>query len=196
MERPAVLPRLGSGVMHTEIWSLYCYVSVRVLSRLALLGLLAIGVSEPAAAQRSRPPGPADPAVVAALAGCYALTVGPWTKPIRSGPAVPPSTMRLDTLFRAPGQRGYRYVAQISGGTGATWTPVGADSLEVITWLAQFEAEVLFLRSDGDTLRGMARRSTDAIPVDANGQIRWDVWPAAPVVARSTRCSNHQRERR
>jgi hypothetical protein len=174
--------------------SSYYYMSLRVSRRAALLGLLAIGASAPAAAQRSRTPSPADPAVVARLAGCYALTVNPWIKPIRSGPAVAPSTIRLDTLFRAPGQRGYRYVAQIPGGAGASWTPVGADSLEVITWLAQFEAEVLFLRSDGDSLRGMARRTTDAIPVDANRQIRWDVWPAAPVVARPTSCSNHARE--
>jgi hypothetical protein len=104
--------------------------------------------------------------------------------------------MRLDTLLRTHGQRGYQYVAQIPGGTGASWTPVGADSVEVITWLAQFEAEVLFLRSDEDTLRGMARRTTDAIPVDANRQIRWDVWPAATVVARPVSCSNHEREPR
>jgi hypothetical protein len=161
---------------------------LRLLRRL-LLGLVAICVTPTlSTGQRSRVPGPPDPAAVAALAGCYSLRVGAWSKAVGSGPPAPPETIRLDTARLAAGQRGYQHLAQIPGEVGNSWTPIGADSLQVITWLARFDAEVLFLRQEGDSLRGFARRATDAIPVDSTGEVRWDVWPAVPVMARPIAC--------
>jgi hypothetical protein len=96
--------------------------------------------------------------------------------------------IRLDTARLVPPRPGYPYRAHIPGEVGTSWTPIGTDSLQVITWLARFEAEVLFLRLQGDSVQGFARRTTNAIPVDSTGRVRWDVWPAAPILARRVSC--------
>ena len=126
----------------------------------------------------------------AEFAGCYELTSGYWSQPIRSGPPAPPSAIRLDTIPRGTARSGHRFIARVPDPTrSARWTPMGSDSLEVVTWLDRLEGEVLYLRREGDMLRGVARRTTDAIPVDSTGRVLWEVWPAAVIEARRVRCS-------
>jgi hypothetical protein len=131
------------------------------------------------------------------LVGCYALTTSSWSKtPPQSQPPLPPLALRLDTAMRPSSLRGYRYVAHVADSltaehprsSAASWVPVGADSLEVITWLGRFDGEVLYLRPTSWGFTGVARRTSDAIPVDKEGRVRWDAWPWATISGQRVAC--------
>jgi hypothetical protein len=157
-----------------------------------LILIIAASTSTPVVAQV-----PTALDVVDGLAGCYALTTTPWsTTPPRSQPALPPLALRLDTARRSSSLRGYRYVAQVADSltakrprsSAASWVPVGADSLEVLAWVGRFDAEVLYLRPTSSGFSGVARRTSDAIPVDQEGRIRWDTWPWATISGQRIAC--------
>ena len=128
------------------------------------------------------------------FAGCYAVARGAWTKPVLRGPPFAPLMVRLDTLAPEEGWRGHWLAARVSwpapgpGGRPPMWRPVGADSVEIMTWGISWEADVLYLRRDGELLRGVLRRTSDAIPVDSQRRILWDVWPRAPATVRRVAC--------
>ena len=58
-----------------------------------------------------------------------------------------------------------------------------------MTWATGFEAEILYMKPEGDGLLGVIRRTTDARPVDSLGRMRWDVWPFATVRAERVACT-------
>jgi len=131
------------------------------------------------------------------LPGCYRLTLGPWSKPSRLGPAQPTAVIRLDTIERRPGISRDLVAERIepveSAPTGdrrvrrqlpASWRRLGADSVVIVAWSTGYEAEVFYGRWLRGSLQGVLRRSSDAIPVDpATGQIQWNVLPWATASA-------------
>jgi len=71
----------------------------------------------------------------------------------------------------------------------AWWRTIGADSIEIVTWSATTEAEVFYGHVAGDELRGVLRRTSDAIPMDPKTRrIQWDAWPWARATARRVAC--------
>jgi hypothetical protein len=152
----------------------------------------------PVAAQRSGEAGPEDKSIAAALAGCYDVIAGEWSGAIGRGPKSAPVMLRLDTTVADTSGR-IRFAAQVTRPPAdppppqsrfpISWWPVARDSIMVVTWSNGYEAEVLFLRPEKDGFRGVARRTTDAIPVDEKGITRWDLWPWAALTATRIPCA-------
>ncbi|HEX2095201.1 MAG TPA: hypothetical protein VHG28_22585 [Longimicrobiaceae bacterium] len=128
-----------------------------------------------------------DPYVLAPgrVAGCYAVTLGPWT-PAGAATAAhtPPRRFVLDTVAapEAPAQNSLRVGSFPGDPAGphrlAFWSPLPlrADSLRIV-WSTGSEGVELRLQVRGDTLRGRATAL-----VDAPGQARST--PTARAVAR------------
>jgi hypothetical protein len=126
-------------------------------------------------------------------AGCYHLTLGPWSKKSRLGPDQPTAIIRLDTIKRTPGARSELAAERIEPAEvalpgdprlqwqrPASWHRVGRDSVVIVAWSTGTEAEIFYGRWMGDSLHGVVRRTSDAIPVDPlTRRIQWDVWPWA-----------------
>ena len=132
------------------------------------------------------------------LAGCYALSLGPWSKPESSGAAIP-APSRID-LTSDPHTRiyiGFRLVARTPDfpderkAYPPAWSPIGADSLQVRAWANGRSSLMLFLRrqTDGE-LRGTARYFADYDVVDSTGRWMWETYPAAAASLRSTPCAS------
>jgi hypothetical protein len=153
-----------------------------------------------------RPNGAQQPAVpqsdVALLAGCYRLTLGPWSRASGLGPSKPTAVVRLDTIAPNPGVPGDLVAERIEPAEfappgdwrlrwqhPARWRRVGVDSVVIVAWSTGTEAEVFYGRWARGSLHGVVRRTSDAIPVDRQTkQIQWDVWPWANASAVSVPC--------
>ncbi len=134
--------------------------------------------------------------------GCYRLTLGPWSKESDLGPAQSTSVVRLDTIPSTRGVSGDLIAERIEPAQFAPpgdprlrwqrrahWRQEGADSVVIVTWSTGTEAEVFYGRWVGGLLRGVVRRTSDAIPVDPRTmKIQWDVWPWAQASAAMIRC--------
>ncbi len=136
------------------------------------------------------------------LAGCYHLALGPWSQRSPLGPPSPTEIFRLDTTPINNGSPGARVAARVIPAVllspadprarwlrPAWWRTIGADSIEIVTWSATTEAEVFYGHVAGDELRGVLRRTSDAIPMDPKTRrIQWDAWPWARATARRVAC--------
>ena len=142
---------------------------------------------------------PPDMQAARGLAGCYRLTVGPWSDARALGGqiAIPPH-LHLDTARQERRQPGFELVAQAPGsgvprGTGwpPVWSPVGADSLQVRVWANQTSSVNLFLRRRaGRTLHGTARYFWDQVALDpVTKRWLWEQYPTAPATLSSEPCS-------
>jgi len=134
--------------------------------------------------------------------GCYRLTLGSWSRASRLGPAEPTAVVRLDTIARKRGVPGDLVAERIDpavfGPPGdlrlrwqqpARWRHFGADSVVIVTWSTGTEAEKFFGRRVGRSLKGVVRRTSDAIPVDPlTRKIQWNSWPWADAVAVPVSC--------
>lgn len=132
-----------------------------------------------------------------ALRGCYRLTLGPWSNGSDLGTIKPTAVVRLDTIALRPGAPGDRVAERVELAEPAPpgdwrlrwrqparWRRVDADSIVIVAWSTGTEAEVFYGRRVAGSLRGVLRRTTDAIPVDPRSRaIQWDVWPWAPASA-------------
>jgi hypothetical protein len=179
----------------------------RLTSGALVLTVLALTQAEPVQAQV--PPAPEaaaapDMTVVRALAGCYALEIGAWSRAPTAGPASATTLVRLDTLpDRAGEPRGVFTAARLApaepepaAGRAAAgrlfpahWRLLPPDSVEMTPWGNGFEAEVFFGRVVGAELVGVVRRTSDALPVDpTTKRIVWDAYPTAPAKGRRVPC--------
>jgi hypothetical protein len=71
----------------------------------------------------------------------------------------------------------------------AHWRRVSADSVVIVAWSTGTEAEVFYGRWASGSLRGVLRRTSDAIPVDPlTKRVLWDVWPWAKASLVPERC--------
>lgn len=136
------------------------------------------------------------------LAGCYRLTLGPWSRITPLGPPSPTEIVRLDTTPAGNGIPGARAAGRVAPAEllpptdprarwlrAPWWRMIGADSLEITTWATATEAETFYGHVVGGELRGVLRRTSDAIPVDPKTHgILWDAWPWARATARRVAC--------
>lgn len=136
------------------------------------------------------------------LVGCYRLTLGPWSQSSRLGPPSPTEIFRLDSTIAPRALPGWRVAARLAPVDllpptdpraqwlkPAMWRMIGSDSLEIITWSTGMEAESFHGHVARDELRGVLRRTSDAIPMDPKtGRIMWDAWPWAKATARRVAC--------
>ncbi|MBP6571541.1 MAG: hypothetical protein KA226_09000 [Gemmatimonadales bacterium] len=113
----------------------------------------------------------AVPPTVAALAGCYALTLGPWQQQYAGGAAswqTLPPVIRLDTTlaWRVPGWRSLgptpTQYTRYGPGISPAWRVSPTDSVEAF-WSTGFVGTRLKLAVRGDTLIGGAEGFTDAL---------------------------------
>lgn len=130
------------------------------------------------------------------LAGCYDVTLGPWSNlPALAGQV--PTPARVD-LTPDPHKRiyiGFRLVARTPGFADrleqypAGWGPVGSDSLQLRVWANGKSSVTLFMRRHPDNeLRGVARYFTDGTTVDSTGRWMWETYPTATASLRPTNC--------
>jgi hypothetical protein len=161
--------------------------------------VLAVGplLAQSAGAQR---PANAPPEIV--VPGCFQLTLGRWSRASRLGPQRPTTVVRLDTLARNPSAPGDLVAERIEPAElappgdrqsrlprPARWRRVGADSVVIVAWSTGSEAEVFYGRLVGDSLHGVVRRTSDAVPVDpSTKQIQWDQWPWAAASGVPVKC--------
>lgn len=136
------------------------------------------------------------------MAGCYHIKLGPWSTESRLGPDQPTSVIRLDTIPRTPGVAGdlaaERIVPAEFAAAGdprlkwqrlAYWRREGPDSVVIVAWSTGTEAEIFYGRLVDDSLSGVLRRTSDAIPVDPlTKEIRWNVWPWASAYLKRVSC--------
>ena len=132
------------------------------------------------------------------LVGCYRLTVGPWSNPEANGGEMPmPARIHLDTTRTTRPFPGFALVATTPGfevrrNSGATpaWSPIGADSLQVIAWSTGTSSVTLFLRRrTAGLLQGTARYFTDAIALDpVTRRWLWEQYPTALAQLESAPC--------
>jgi hypothetical protein len=124
--------------------------------RLSCIGLLALGGSAPAQ-QPAAPP--------TAVPRCYELRLGAWSPAISLGADTsfvrPPPRVELDTV-RGPEALGRNgYAVRPAPGTArsihrfAYWIPEDSGHIRLV-WTTGFSGLQMRLRSDGDTLRGVA----------------------------------------
>ena len=108
---------------------------------------------------------------VAAVAGCYALTLGPWQRAGTNGATnwqTLPGVIRLDTALaaRVPGWRALRatpsHSRESGPGLGPAWRVGPTDSIQAF-WSDGFVGTRLTLGVRGDTLVGMATGFTDQL---------------------------------
>jgi len=126
------------------------------------------------------------------IAGCYALTLGRWSRPLRSeegGPTVqtPPSSFRLDTVPVQKTGQVPRFAVEpvqlVAGRMPASWALSPNDSINLF-WSTGFVGVRLRLAVHGDSLLGVATAFHDA---HAFGE---PPDPSAAVVATRTVCSS------
>lgn len=108
---------------------------------------------------------------VAAVAGCYALTLGPWQREGTNGATnwqTLPGVIRLDTALapRMPGWRTLRatpsHSRESGPGLGPAWRVGPTDSVQAF-WSDGFVGTRLTLGARGDTLVGVAKGFTDQL---------------------------------
>jgi hypothetical protein len=122
------------------------------------------------------------------LAGCYAVTIGPWTMTGGAMGLVPPERFQLETaviLETTSPRTQYRVVPQRPlrpslDAMPATWTPLGTDSLSV-AWFNRYALGSLTLRVVGDSVAGVAHTRSDVITGSPH--------PSAPVAGRRVECA-------
>ena len=159
------------------------------------------GRSEAIASVRAIPYDTAPPNLRMAqgLAGCYRLTVGPWSNPEANGGQMPmPTRLHLDTTQTVRPYPGFALVATTPGfdvrrmsGSLPAWSPIGADSLQVLAWSTGTSSVTLFLRRrTAGMLQGTARYFTDAIALDpVTKRWLWEQYPTAPAQLESIPCA-------
>ena len=139
------------------------------------------------------------------LTGCYRLALGPWSQRSSLGPPSPAELVRLDSTSIGNGIPGARAAARLAPAELLSptdprskwsrptwWRRIGADSLEIFPWSTGMESESFYGHVEGDTLIGVLRHTSDAIPVDSKtGRIMWDAWPWARATARRVSCPEH-----
>ena len=135
-----------------------------------------------------------------ALAGCYSVTVGGWSDESKIPGYVTvgiPSRMRLNTARHERYQPGFELVARTyesdkRGGSESLrgWSPVGADSLQVLAWANQTSSVELFLRRRATgTLQGIARFFWDQIFIDPlTKRWLWEAYPTALATLSAAPC--------
>lgn len=133
------------------------------------------------------------------LAGCYSLTVGTWSNSRANGGYLPsPARVDLDTTGLDGARPGFQLAVNRPGfapprpmRSWSTWSPVGRDSLQVVTWSDGFNSVTLFLRRQADgELRGTARHFTDARAVDPQtGRWLWERSATAPATLEAIPCT-------
>jgi hypothetical protein len=141
--------------------------------------------------------GPPDLKAASRLAGCFTVTLGPWSDALATGDSVPipPRVDLLDSLHTGF-YIGFRLVARTPGFAmpmekrPPAWSPVEGDSLQVGVWHEGTRSVTLFLRRRPDAeLRGTARYfSPERMEDSATGRWMWEKYPAAPVSLRPTPC--------
>lgn len=103
------------------------------------------------------------------VAGCYALTLGPWQRQYPGGAAEwqnIPGVIRLDTAFNAQVAGWHTlgptpsHFTRWGRGIGPAWRVRSTDSIEAF-WSTGFVGTALMLGVRGDTLIGTATASTD-----------------------------------
>ena len=132
------------------------------------------------------------------LAGCYALTLGPWSKPEASGATISvPSRIDLTSDPHTRIYIGFRLVARTPGFADErekyppAWGPIGADSMQVRAWADGSSSLMLFLRRQRDgQLRGTARYFAAYRIVDSTGRWMWETYPSAAASLRPAPCDS------
>ena len=143
---------------------------------------------------------PLDMVAARELAGCYRLTVGRWSSRRANGGYLPsPTRVDLDTARLDGARPGFQLVVERPGVTpprpmrsSVGWSPVGRDSLQVVTWADDFNWVTLFLRRQGDgRLLGTARYFTDARRIDPQtGRWQWERSPTAAATLAAIPCTS------
>ena len=145
-----------------------------------------------------------DMRAAARLAGCYAVTLGPWSNPQARADTLPVPS-RLD-LLSDPHARiyiGFRLIARAPGFSAQreafppAWGPIGEDSLQLRAWADGRSSVMLFLRRQSDkALRGTARYFSEARVVDSTtGRWMWETYPTATASLRPVQCEPSGGER-
>jgi hypothetical protein len=133
------------------------------------------------------------------IAGCYTVTLGPWSDPRTQGDTIPVPS-RLDLLVE-PHTRiyvGFRLVARRPGVSEQTerypaaWSPIDADSLQIRAFGNGARSLFLFLRRQPDgELRGTARYFRDYLAHDSTtGRWLWETYPTATASLRPAKCES------
>jgi hypothetical protein len=136
-----------------------------------------------------------------AMLGCYSVSVGGWSDVSKiPGVAVVglPSRIRLDTARHDRFRPGFELVARtLQPSTTSTkeslggWSPVGADSLQLLAWANRTSSVELFLRQRAvGAFEGKARFFWDQIVIDPRTKRwLWEVYPTAPATLTEVPCS-------
>ena len=150
---------------------------MKVLPALAVLVFLACGSAADGSGSPSAPRLERSP--------CYALELGPWSRPFPSGWAaihIPPTIIRLDTSIV---RRGWMQLTPNIPAIAATrrhfepaWRRLSEDSL-VAFWSTGFSGVSLHVRQRGDSLTGHAQANYDVVGPEV---------PVARVTGRRTAC--------
>jgi hypothetical protein len=134
------------------------------------------------------------------IAGCYTVAIGAWSDERAPGRFVEiPSRIELDTARNGRRWPGFELVAHTPA-TGKdwsgrdqppAWSPVGADSLQVLAWHNGTSALHLFLRRQAARkLEGTARYFWDQIFLDSvTNRWLWEQYPTAPVTLTAVPCA-------
>lgn len=134
------------------------------------------------------------------FAGCYKVGIGAWSDERAPGRFVEiPSRIQLDTARNVRRWPGFELVAHTPA-TGKdwsgrdqppAWSPVGADSLQVLAWHNGTSNLHLFLRRRAaGKLEGTARYFWDQIFVDpVTNRWLWEQYPTAPVTLTAVPCA-------
>jgi len=137
-----------------------------------------------------------DSQSAAPLIGCYAVIVGPWSKPQPQDSQIPvPTRIDLTADRHTRIYIGFGLVARTPGFSEPlekfppAWSPIGRDSLQVRAWANGASSVMFFLRNQRDgELRGRVRYFADAKVVDSTGRWMWETYPNAAVTLRPTSC--------
>lgn len=155
---------------------------------------------QPAARVRPNPFDTMPPNMAAAqrMAGCYRVMLGPWSDERAVGAYVMvPPLLHLDTARMADRAQGFELSARTPGKAEPNraarmlaWSPVGADSVQVLAWGNQTSSVTLFLRlRSGTTLSGTARYFWDSIALDpVTKRWLWEQYPSAVATLTPTPC--------
>lgn len=162
----------------------------------------ATSLSRASSAQRPARSHALEAARVRALAGCYRVTHGTYSTESHLGPATPTTLFRLDTLAPRHGLPENRVAERLAPAESLSttdprshwrhapsWRLVGADSVEVMMWGIGTEGEAFYGHAVGDTLPGVVRLTSDAVPVErGTHRVLWNTWPWARAVAVRVPC--------
>lgn len=134
------------------------------------------------------------------IAGCYTVAIGAWSDERAPGRFVEiPSHIQLDTARNDRRWAGFELVAHTPAvgrdWTGrdlpAAWSPVGADSLQVLAWHNGTSNLNLFLRRRAEgKLEGTARYFWDQIFLDpVTNRWLWERYPTASATLTVVPCA-------